>query len=147
MRNRNGFRKYTDVSEKDLVKVVAEVIEIFPDIRVYAFYGQMGAGKTTLIKAFCRHLGVMDGMSSPTFSLVNEYQNEKGNKFYHFDFYRIKNEREALDIGTEEYFYSGAFCFVEWPENITHLLPEKYLELRITPQTEAYRTIEVQLHG
>ncbi len=147
MQDKTGYRKYIDVSEKDLEKVVQEVLELFPDIRIYAFYGQLGAGKTTLIKTFCRHLGVNHGMSSPTFSLINEYQNDKGDKIYHFDFYRIKNEREALDIGVNEYFHSGSWCFVEWPENIGHLLPDKYLKLQITPQDKEYRTIEIQLHG
>lgn len=141
------FYLFREVTVGDIDEVVAEILSEFPDVRVYAFYGQMGAGKTTLIKAFCRHLGVTGSMSSPTFSLVNEYQNDKGEKFYHFDFYRIKDVREAVDIGAEEYFYSGAFCFVEWPEKVVHLLPDKYLELRIIADDKEHRTIEVQLHG
>lgn len=146
MQDKTALLKF-GVRKGELDMMVKKVLAEFPDVRVYALYGQMGAGKTTIIKAFCRQLGVKDGMSSPTFSLVNEYQNDKEEKIYHFDFYRIEDEREALDIGTEEYFYSGAYCFVEWPENIIHLLPEKHLEIRITTESSEYRTIEVQLHG
>ncbi|HEY6159935.1 MAG TPA: tRNA (adenosine(37)-N6)-threonylcarbamoyltransferase complex ATPase subunit type 1 TsaE [Bacteroidia bacterium] len=97
----------------------------------FAFYGEMGAGKTTLIKALCKELGVTDPTSSPTFALVNEYHNQKGEKIYHFDFYRIKNETEALDMGCEEYFYSGNYCFIEWPEKIPNLLPAGIVKVNI----------------
>jgi tRNA threonylcarbamoyladenosine biosynthesis protein TsaE len=91
--------------------------------RVFAFHGEMGAGKTTLIKAICAELGVKDGMSSPTFALVNEYRGKDNKPIYHFDFYRIKNESEAYDMGYEDYLYSGNYCFIEWPEKIPGLIP------------------------
>jgi tRNA threonylcarbamoyladenosine biosynthesis protein TsaE len=99
--------------------------------KLFAFYGEMGAGKTTLIKALCAQLGVTDPTSSPTFSLVNEYRTSRGEKIYHFDFYRIKTETEALDMGCEEYFYSGNYCFIEWPEKIPSLLPEGIIKVSI----------------
>src|ERR1051326_7538979 len=99
--------------------------------KLFAFYGEMGAGKTTLIKALCAQLGVTDPTSSPTFSLVNEYRTSRGEKIYHFDFYRIKTETEALDMGCEEYFYSGSYCFIEWPEKIPSLLPEGIIKVSI----------------
>ncbi len=99
--------------------------------RIMAFYGEMGAGKTTFIKAICKELGVVDGMCSPTFSLVNEYIAGNGEKIYHFDFYRIRSDAEALDIGIEEYFYSGYYCMIEWPEKIINLLPEPRIRINI----------------
>lgn len=101
--------------------------------RIFLFYGEMGAGKTTFIQAICMQLGVRGAVSSPTFALVNEYSSREG-PVYHFDFYRLKNEEEAFDIGVEEYFDSGHYCLVEWPEKIPGLLPEKYLAIEI----EAY---------
>lgn len=109
----------------------------------------MGSGKTTFIKAVGHVLGVQEGMSSPTFSIVNEYETASGEKLYHFDFYRLKNELEAYDIGTEEYFDSGNYCFVEWPDKITGLLPEKYVEVSITKpgaETRDIRTISFTTH-
>ena len=99
--------------------------------RVFAFYGKMGAGKTTFIKAICEALGVEDVVTSPTFAIVNEYADAKGEPVYHFDFYRIKNLREAYDIGCEEYFYSGYPCFIEWPELVEELLPEDTVKVCI----------------
>ena len=98
---------------------------------VFAFYGKMGAGKTTFIKAICEALGVEDVVTSPTFAIVNEYADAKGEPVYHFDFYRIKNLREAYDIGCEEYFYSGYPCFIEWPELVEELLPEDTVKVSI----------------
>lgn len=94
------------------------------DGTVFAFYGKMGAGKTTFIKALCKELGVADTVTSPTFSIVNEYRSEAGGELvYHFDFYRIKKLEEVYDMGYEDYFYSGALCFIEWPELVEELLP------------------------
>ena len=98
---------------------------------VFAFYGKMGAGKTTFIKAVCEALGVEDVVTSPTFAIVNEYADGKGQPVYHFDFYRIKNLKEAYDIGCEEYFYSGYPCFIEWPELVEELLPEETVKVSI----------------
>src|SRR3984885_8559953 len=103
----------------------------------------MGAGKTTLIKALCESLGTAEPVTSPTFSIVNEYEGA-GNKIFHFDFYRLKNETEALDMGYEEYFYSGAYCFIEWPEKIPNLLPEHYISIRIEVTDENSRQITVE---
>src|SRR5690606_3148186 len=111
------------------------------DCRVWLFYGEMGSGKTTLIKALCAQLGVRDGMSSPTFSIVNEYLAADGRKVYHFDYYRIKSEAEAYDIGSEEYFYSGDMCFIEWPEKIPSLIPADRAEVHITVDNQDNRTI------
>ena len=98
---------------------------------VVAFYGPMGAGKTTLIKDLCHRMGVTDEVNSPTFAIVNEYVTEEGESVYHFDFYRIKKLEEAYDIGYENYFYSGNLCLIEWPELIEPLLPERYLRVDI----------------
>ncbi|MFN8256413.1 MAG: tRNA (adenosine(37)-N6)-threonylcarbamoyltransferase complex ATPase subunit type 1 TsaE [Bacteroidales bacterium] len=107
------------------------------------FFGEMGAGKTTLIKAVCQKLGVGDVISSPTFSLVNEYVTSKGEKIFHFDFYRMNNVSEAFDLGYEEYFYSGNLCMVEWPEKIEHLLPEGYTKVNISVIDNNCREINI----
>jgi len=101
------------------------------DAKIFVFEGEMGAGKTTFIKTVCEELGVRDVVSSPTFSIVNEYETPDST-VYHFDFYRIKNIREAYDIGYEEYFYSGNICLIEWPERVAELLPENYIKVEIT---------------
>jgi tRNA threonylcarbamoyladenosine biosynthesis protein TsaE len=98
--------------------------------KIFLFYGDMGAGKTTFIKSLCEQLGIKETVTSPTFSIVNEYRG-KTNKIYHFDFYRLKNQNEALDMGYEEYFYSGDYCFIEWPEKISDLLPPHYIRIDI----------------
>ena len=112
------------------------LLKSFPDDRVFLFYGHMGAGKTTFIKALCKALQVKDNTSSPTFSIVNEYSAPLGTIF-HFDFYRIKEEEEAYDFGYEDYFYSGNYCFIEWPNKIPNLLPDdaKTIEIEITSPT------------
>ncbi|MDO5761453.1 MAG: tRNA (adenosine(37)-N6)-threonylcarbamoyltransferase complex ATPase subunit type 1 TsaE [Bacteroidales bacterium] len=109
---------------------------------VFAFYGKMGAGKTTFIKAVCQELGVTDVINSPTFAIVNEYLDGEGNPIYHFDFYRIKREQEVLDIGYEDYVYSGCLCFMEWPELIEDLLPTDAVRITITQQEDGSRIIE-----
>lgn len=103
----------------------------------------MGTGKTTLIKSLCQHLGVTEPVTSPTFSIVNEYQGRES-KIFHFDFYRLKNETEALDLGYEEYFYSGAYCFIEWPEKIPNLLPEHYIRVKIEVTGAGSRQINAE---
>ena len=118
-----------DISKIDVA--AKEFLSAIKTHKIIAFTGEMGAGKTTFIKALCKQLGVKDTTSSPTFSLVNEYQNTAGQKIYHFDFYRLRQESEALDMGCEEYFYSGNFCFVEWPEKIPSLLPIDCLHIQI----------------
>lgn len=111
------------------------LLKSFDGQRIVAFYGEMGAGKTTLIKAICEEMGVTDNISSPTFSIVNEYRCPKG-KIYHFDFYRLKSADEAYDLGYEEYFYSKAYCFIEWPEKISELMPLEYEKVVITKNGE-----------
>ena len=111
--------------------------------RVYAFYGKMGAGKTTFIKALCEELGVEDVITSPTFAIVNEYRSETtGQLIYHFDFYRIKKIEEVYDMGYEDYFYSGALCFLEWPELIEELLPADAVKVTISQQEDGSRRLE-----
>ena len=108
-----------------------------------AFYGEMGAGKTTLIKAICKELGVMDNISSPSFSLVNEYITNKGDRVFHFDFYRINTTSEAFDLGYEEYFYSGELCLIEWPEKIEQLLPGVHTRINVHLMNNDKRLVEV----
>lgn len=109
---------------------------------VFAFYGHMGAGKTTFIKAVCECLGVEDVINSPTFAIVNEYRAESGELIYHFDFYRIKKLEEVYDMGYEDYFYSGALCFIEWPELVEELLPEDAVKVYIEENADGRRTVK-----
>lgn len=111
--------------------------------RIVAFYGSMGAGKTTFISALCRYYEVADDVCSPTFTIVNEYRAADGESIFHFDFYRIDSLREAVDIGFEEYLYSGSLCLIEWPEKVEPLLPEQTLNVRITVAADDSRTIEI----
>ena len=130
----------------DLDKIATQIITFAGSTRIFLFYGEMGAGKTTLIKYLCEHLGTTEPVTSPTFSIVNEYHTTHSGKIYHFDFYRIKSENEAFDIGVEEYFYSGQYCFIEWAEKIPNLIPEQYLEINIQINTNTQRTIAVSVH-
>lgn len=112
------------------------------DHTVFAFYGKMGAGKTTFIKAVCEELGVTDVINSPTFSIINEYRSDStGELIYHFDFYRINKMEEAFDFGYEDYLYSGALCFIEWPELIEELLPPDAVKVTIEEQEDGSRVI------
>lgn len=106
-----------------------------------AFYAPMGAGKTTFTVALCKALGVEDSVCSPTFTIINEYRTASGEPLFHFDFYRIKNNAEAMDIGVDDYFYSGCRCIMEWPENIEDLLPEDTLKIRIEVNPDGSRTL------
>ena len=117
-----------------------EFISQLGDRKVFAFYGKMGAGKTTFVKAICEELGVQDVITSPTFAIVNEYQAGEM-PIYHFDFYRIKKLEEVYDMGYEEYFYSGALCFIEWPELIEELLPEDAVRVTISENADGTRTV------
>ena len=121
-------------------------IEQIGDHKVFAFYGKMGAGKTTFIKAICEELGVEDVITSPTFAIINEYRTSPKGRLveatiYHFDFYRIKKLEEVYDMGYEDYFYSGALCFIEWPELIEELLPEDTVKVCITENGDGTRSI------
>lgn len=117
-------------SQEDLKSAARQLLEFAAEEKIFLFEGDMGAGKTTFIKVICEVLGVEDLVSSPTFSIVNEYLSKDG-KIYHFDFYRIKDLQEAYDIGYEEYFYSGDRCLIEWPERIALLLPEHHVNVDI----------------
>lgn len=116
---------------QELPAIAARILEQAGQERVFALYGDLGAGKTTLIKALCNKLGVTDAVTSPTFSIINEYIAEGNELVYHFDFYRITRLEEALDIGYEEYLYSGYYCFLEWADKIEELLPEHYVYISI----------------
>lgn len=134
-------RTITSIAE--LPELARELIKAFPKRSVFLFNGQMGAGKTTLIKEMCNALGVMDSMSSPTYSIVNEYTGAI-DIIYHFDLYRLKNTEECLDIGFEEYVNSGNYCFIEWPEVAMPLMPDRYVEVNIQADGET-RYITAQL--
>lgn len=120
-----------------------EFVAGMSDGKVFAFYGKMGAGKTTFIKAVCEELGVGDVITSPTFAIVNEYESEtQALTIYHFDFYRIKKIEEVYDMGYEDYFYGGGLCFIEWPELIEELLPEDAVKVTIDEQEDGSRVVE-----
>jgi tRNA threonylcarbamoyladenosine biosynthesis protein TsaE len=119
-----------------------QLLACFPEERIFAFYGTMGSGKTTFIKALCRELGSHDNITSPTFALINEYSADEGAVIYHFDFYRIKKLEEAFDLGYEDYIYSGNYCFIEWPEMIQSLLPEGIIEVKIRETENGNRLFE-----
>lgn len=121
-----------------------QLIAYAGDVKIWVFQGQMGAGKTTLIKALSKEMNVVDQVSSPTFGIVNEYETTARERIYHFDFYRMDNPLEALDIGIEEYFYSGEYCWIEWAEKIAQFLPEEFLLVRIVIDSEQNRIITLQ---
>jgi tRNA threonylcarbamoyladenosine biosynthesis protein TsaE len=125
----------------DLHRAALSLLEFANEEKIFLFEGEMGAGKTTFIKAICEAMGVADVVSSPTFSIVNEYLASNNKRVYHFDFYRIEDLQEAYDIGYEEYFYSGDICLVEWPEKIRELLPKEYVHVSIMASTPDTRLI------
>ncbi|RHJ79333.1 tRNA (adenosine(37)-N6)-threonylcarbamoyltransferase complex ATPase subunit type 1 TsaE [Parabacteroides sp. AM08-6] len=134
------------IDSLDTIRQAAhEFISGMDDRTVFAFHGHMGAGKTTFIKAICEELGVEDVINSPTFAIINEYRSdETGELIYHFDFYRINKLSEAEDIGTEDYFYSGALCFIEWPEKIEELLPGDVVNVTISEEPDGSRSVVVE---
>jgi len=134
-------------SESELEKAAVKIIDYSENQYIWIFYGEMGAGKTTLIKAIANQYKVEDNVHSPTFSIVNEYANFHDKVFYHFDFYRIKNETEAMDIGIEEYFDSGELCFIEWSQKIPSLLPDTFLKIEIKITSQFGREINLSHHG
>jgi len=136
---------YYQVSVKDLKTLAEDILKKGGNEKVYLLQGDLGSGKTTLVKFFCSSLGVNDGVTSPTFSIVNEYSGN-GNPIYHFDFYRIEKEEEAFDLGCEEYFYSGHYCFIEWPEKIPSLLPSHFVEIHLEHKNDNLRTISLTVH-
>lgn len=142
-----GAFTFNRIALSGLEAVAKKLVERMGQVRVCVLEGEMGAGKTTFIKAIGSVLKVKDTMSSPTFSIINEYQTAVGTNIYHFDFYKIKSEAEAYDIGTEEYFYSGNYCFVEWPEKIPSLLPDVYVHIKILVEDDSHRTFEIAIHA
>ena len=134
-------------SIEELDNAAQEIINFADGQSLWLFYGEMGSGKTTLIKAIAKAFGVEDIVQSPTFSIVNEYRNPEDEVFYHFDFYRIKNETEALDVGANEYFDSGDFCFIEWPQKISNLIPDCYLSIDIEITSKTSRVLNLTHHG
>ncbi len=129
----------------ELKDAASLILQEFPEVYVYAVKGKMGAGKTTFIKSACDVLGVMEMVSSPTFALVNEYSASDGSPVFHFDFYRIKKLDEVYDIGYEEYLFSDNYCFIEWPEMIMELLPQKYVSIYIEESDDESRIIQYGL--
>lgn len=133
-----------NIQSIDTIREAArQFINLIGDHKVFAFYGTMGAGKTTFIKAVCEELGVDDVITSPTFAIVNEYSANPSLLIYHFDFYRIKKIEEVYDMGYEDYFYSGNLCFIEWPELIEDLLPDDAVRVTITEQPDGTRKLKI----
>ena len=132
-------------SLSELPSIAQQIIKFAGNTKIWLFEGQMAAGKTTLIKEICKQLGVEENVGSPTYSLVNEYVTNKKLTIYHFDFYRLKSEMEALDYGLEEYFDSGNLCLCEWPSMIPNLLPNEYLMLNLNVLEDSSRKIELNL--
>ena len=129
---------------EQLPEVARNLLDAFSEERFFAFFGKMGVGKTTLIKELCAVLGVKDIVCSPTFAIVNEYSDRDDEPVYHFDFYRLKSVAEAYDIGYEEYFYSGCYCFTEWTEKVEELLPEHYVRVEIE-EKDGVRILNAQI--
>ena len=136
--------RYTCRSISELRPIAEEILRQVAEPGIFALHGDMGSGKTTLIKEFCAALGTIDTVTSPTFALVNEYQTESNGPIYHFDVYRIKKLEEVLDIGYETYFYSGNYVFIEWPELIGELLPDKYVYIMIRELDSGEREIQLK---
>ncbi len=131
-------------SLSDLNIIADKFLRLMRDKKVFAFFGPMGVGKTTFIKALCNELGVVEIVTSPTFALVNEYQTGKGEIIYHFDFYRIKKIEEVYDFGYEEYFFSGNYCFIEWPDKVAEILPENVVFVQMVENEDGSRTINIR---
>lgn len=130
--------------ENELTDVASRILAFTSNERIFLFEGEMGVGKTTLIKSICRQLGINDMVSSPTYSIINEYD-YAGGKIFHFDFFRIKTETEAFDLGFEEYLYSGHYCFIEWPEKIRSLWPLHYVEVVLSHARNEERTLSARI--
>ena len=133
------IRDLTSINE-----TAKEFIAQMGDNRLFFFYGDMGAGKTTFIRAICKELGVTESVNSPTFVIVNEYTDREGKPIYHFDFYRIEKEEEAFDFGYEDYFFSGNLCFVEWPEKIENLIPNEGISVYIQEEENGERSVTLK---
>jgi tRNA threonylcarbamoyladenosine biosynthesis protein TsaE len=130
-------------NKRHLTAAAKQLLEQSGDNKIFAFYGSMGAGKTTIIKAICQTLGAIDIVSSPTFTLVNEYKTSSGESLYHIDFYRIRKEEEVYDFGIEEYLTGDSYCFMEWPELIEDILPEETIKVRISVDEYEQRFLSI----
>ena len=143
----NILKAFTINSLDEIDKVAEDFIQYISESdlesNIFAFYGKMGAGKTTFIKAICKALGVSDIVNSPTFTIINEYKSSRGFSIYHFDFYRINKLQEAYDIGTEDYFAGNGLCLIEWPEKIEEILPEDHIKVTITTNPDLSRTVAI----
>ena len=141
------LKTFTITSLEEIDKVAGDFIQYISESdlqsNILAFYGKMGAGKTTFIKAICKVLGVKDIVNSPTFTIINEYRSSRGFPIYHFDFYRINRLQEAFDIGTEDYFTGNGLCLIEWPEKIAEILPEDHIKVTISTNEDLSRTVEI----
>lgn len=139
------MREYTITinSIEEYPRAAREFVALLDLGRIFAFYGKMGSGKTTLIKSICEELGVEDAVNSPTFAIVNEYEDRECNTIYHFDFYRIKSLEEVYNMGYEEYLYGEAYCFLEWPELVEELLPEETVKVYIEEEENSVRVVKV----
>ena len=133
---------YEDLAQ--LPEVAKELIRRCGQENIWVFKGEMGAGKTTLIKEIAKQFGVRDNVSSPTFSIVNEYHNDKGETFYHFDFYRLDDPDDALEIGIDDYFYSGNFCWIEWAEKVAAYIPDNFVLIEIESELSGKRNIQIK---
>lgn len=131
-------------SLSDLNVVADKFLHLMRDQKVFAFFGAMGVGKTTFIKALCNELGVVEIVTSPTFALVNEYQTGGGDVIYHFDFYRIEKIEEVFDFGYEDYFFSGNYCFIEWPDKVAEILPKNIVFVQMVENKDGSRTINIR---
>jgi tRNA threonylcarbamoyladenosine biosynthesis protein TsaE len=129
--------------KRHLPAAARELLNHSADKKIFAFYGSMGAGKTTIIKALCKNLGAIDIVSSPTFTLVNEYKTSGGESLFHIDFYRIKKQEEVYDFGLEEYLTGDSYCFMEWPELVEELLPEETVRVRIIVDNDEQRVLSL----
>ncbi|MEZ5027077.1 MAG: tRNA (adenosine(37)-N6)-threonylcarbamoyltransferase complex ATPase subunit type 1 TsaE [Chitinophagales bacterium] len=134
---------YSINSIVELAPVVVEILSLTNKHSIFCFYGNLGAGKTTLIKLLCEKLKVMDNISSPTYPIINEYKTEDNNTIYHIDLYRLKSLEEAINIGLEDYLFSNNLCFIEWPDNFETLFPNAVIKIKITKLDEDKRTIEI----
>ena len=131
-------------SESELPSLAKRLLEFSKGKKVFLFYGEMGSGKTTFIKTICETLGVKNGLSSPTYSIINEYISEDGEKIYHFDLYRLKNLEECVNVGMEDYLFSGHYCFIEWPELAEKICPDEVVKVKIFSEGKG-RRVEISL--
>ena len=135
------MKKHISYTIDEINSIAKEILSLYNSSKIYVFIGEMGSGKTTLIKSLVKELGYKGNVNSPTFSIINEYSN--GNKIFHFDFYRIKDKNELLDLGIEEYINSDHWCFIEWPDLIIDLLPEGFIKLNLETISENERKITI----